>query len=174
MQEATFTVEEVTPFRFMVRLQGSLQDATIVALRDDLLPRLRKVGSKGEVIIDFIGAESCSTAARMELIEQQRAIAACRCRTAFVADRPRFRGIGLFVAHTSDDPNARAFHMLHQAQAWLSSKDGRVESITNYIRHNARKSRRWIRKLSSGESIRRAAGGGRRSSHDSQDGEGER
>jgi anti-anti-sigma regulatory factor len=100
MPEATFTVEQTTPHRFLVWLRGSLDDEVIDALSDELLPRLRKVGAKGELIIDFVGAESCTTAARLSLIDLQREIAVCSARTAFVADRPRFRGIGLFVSHS--------------------------------------------------------------------------
>lgn len=143
MQEATCTIEPVEANRLLVRLRGVLEDHVVDRLSDDLLPRVRELGAQGELIIDMQELDSCTTEGRLRLIELQRGIAQAGARTAFVADRPRFRGIGLFVAHTSGDPNARSFHFLPQAQAWLSTDEKRLVSITSYLdraRRSPRKS----------------------------------
>ncbi len=127
------TIEPLETNQLLVRLRGALEDDAIRQLSADLFPRLRELGAGGELIIDMHELESCTTEARLGLIVLQQAIAQMGARTAFVADRPRFRGIGLYVAHQSGDPNARAFHFLNQAQAWLRSGEGRVVSLTAYI-----------------------------------------
>lgn len=127
------SIEPVEKNRLMVRLRGMLEDQHLQVLSDDLLPRVRELGAKGGLIIDMQELDSCTGAARMRLIELQRSIAELGARTAFVANRPRFRGLSLYVAHLSEDPNARAFHLLSQAHEWLQSHDGRIIGITNYI-----------------------------------------
>src|SRR5687767_8839963 len=123
------SIERVEPRRLLVRLRGALEDDAVQHISDDLLPRLHEIGPGGELIIDMHELESCTTEARMRLIELQRGIAKLATRTAFVADRPRFRGVALYVAHHSDDTGARAFHLAAQADAWLRRSEGRIESI---------------------------------------------
>jgi anti-anti-sigma regulatory factor len=132
------TIERVEARRLLVRLRGSLEDDTVQHLCDDLLPRLREIGPGGELIIDMHELESCSTEARLRLIELQRDIAELSTRTAFVANRPRFRGVALYVAHHSDDTRARAFHFPAQADAWLRRSEGRIESIAAYLERHKR------------------------------------
>ena len=132
------TIERVEQRRLLVRLRGALEDETVQSLSDDLLPRLREIGPGGELIIDMHELESCSTEARLRLIELQRGIAQLSTRTAFVADRPRFRGVALYVAHHSDDTQARAFHFEAQADAWLRRSEGRVESLADYLERSKR------------------------------------
>ncbi len=131
--QGTCTIEPVERNRLLIRLCGVLEDEAIQQLSNDLFPRLREIGAGGELIIDMQELESCTTDARQRLTELQQGIAQLGARTAFVANRPRFRGIGLYVAHRSGDPNARAFHFLPQAQEWLASAQGRIVSITDYI-----------------------------------------
>ena len=133
MAEETCTIESTTSNRWTVWLRGALEDVVVERMSTELLPRLREVGGNGELIIDMSGLESCTTEARMALTSLQQEIAKVGARTAFVAERPRFRGIGLFVAHSSGDPNARSFHVLAQAQSWLVSNMGRIESLTDYL-----------------------------------------
>lgn len=127
------SIERVEPRRLLVRLRGALEDDAVQHISDDLLPRLHEIGPGGELIIDMHELESCTTEARMRLIDLQRDIAGLSTRTAFVADRPRFRGVALYVAHHSDDPSARAFHFVDQADAWLRRSEGRIESIAAYL-----------------------------------------
>lgn len=135
---AALVIERVEERRFLVRLRGVLEDDTVRSLSNDLLPRLREIGPGGELIIDMHELESCSTEARLRLIELQRGIAELATRTAFVADRPRFRGIALYVAHHSDDTQARTFHLEAQADAWLRRSEGRIESLAAYLERNKR------------------------------------
>lgn len=133
MQQAACTIEPVDANRLHVRLRGALEEHAVRRLSDELFSRLRAMGAGGELIIDMHELESCTTEARLGLTELQQGIAKLGARTAFVAHRPRFRGIGLYVAHNSGDPNARAFHFIDQAQAWLASSTGRVVSLTAYL-----------------------------------------
>ena len=69
---------------------------------------------------------------------RQFAIAPEEDGTAFVADRPRFRGVALYIAHHSDDTSARAFLVRAQADAWLRRSEGRIESIAAYLERTGR------------------------------------
>jgi hypothetical protein len=131
--QGTCTIEPLEANQLLVRLRGVLVDDAIHELSADLFPRLRELGAGGQLIIDMHELESCTTQARIGLIELQQGIARLGARTAFVAHRPRFRGIGLYVAHKSGDPNARAFHFLSEAQTWLRSGEGRVGSHIGYF-----------------------------------------
>jgi hypothetical protein len=143
------SIERVEPRRLLVRLRGALEDEAVQHISDDLLPRLHEIGPGGELIIDMLELESCTTEARMRLIELQRGIAKLATRTAFVADRPRFRGVALYVAHHSDDTSARAFHLAAQAESWLRRSEGRIESIAAYLERNKQgKTRKPVRRSS--------------------------
>ena len=157
MRDGSYDIESIGPRRLRVRLRGNLSEDTVDRLSADLLPRLQAIGTGGEVIIDLQQLSSCSTTARMRLVECQRHIATHAARTAFVANRPRFRGIGLWVAHISDDPNARAFHTTTQAQAWLRSTEGRVQSIASYLTRALKVKPQGRAKRSSEELIARIA-----------------
>jgi hypothetical protein len=152
--QGTCTIEPLEPNQLLIRLRGVLEDDAIQQLSADLFPRLREIGAGGELIIDMHELESCTTGARLGLILLQQAIAKLGARTAFVAARPRFRGIGLYVAHQSGDPNARAFHFLPQAKAWLRSGEGRVVSITAYIDRSRQSPRSNPRPRRSSEDLR--------------------
>ncbi len=132
------SIERVEPRRLLLRLCGALEDDAVQNISGDLLRRLHELGPGGELIIDMHALESCTTEARMRLIELQRGIAKLAVRTAFVTNRPRFRGVALYVAHHSDDTNARAFHLPAQADAWLRRSDGRIESIAAYLERDKR------------------------------------
>ena len=136
--ETASSIERVEAGRLLVRLRGALQDDAVQHLSDDLLRRLDAIGPGGELIIDMNELESCTTEARMRLIELQRGIAKLAVRTAFVADRPRFRGVALYIAHHSDDTSARAFLLRAQADAWLRRSEGRIESIAAYLERTGR------------------------------------
>lgn len=151
------SIERVEPRRLLVRLRGVLEDDTVQHLSADLLPRLHEIGPGGELIIDMHELESCTTEARLRLIELQRGIAKLATRTAFVADRPRFRGVALYVAHHSDDTSARAFHLPAQADAWLRRSEGRIESIAAYLERNKQGKTRRPARRSSDELIARVA-----------------
>jgi hypothetical protein len=132
------SIERVEACRLLVRLRGALEDDTVQHLSEALLARLDEIGPGGELIIDMHELESCTTEARLRLIELQRGIAKLAARTAFVADRPRFRGVALYVAHHSDDTYARAFHLVAQADAWLRRSEGRIESLAAYVARTKR------------------------------------
>ncbi len=129
----TASIEHLEASRLLVRLRGAFEADAVQHLSDELLRQLDAIGPGGELIIDMNELESCTTEARMRLILLQRGIAKRGVRTAFVADRPRFRGVALFVAHHSDDMYARAFLLRAQADAWLLRSEGRIESIAAYL-----------------------------------------
>lgn len=79
--------------------------------------------------MDFTQVSGCTRQARESLAILQRALADRRVRTAFIASRPRYRGLALWIAHVAEDPNARSFHVRAQAEDWLSSRQTRTEKL---------------------------------------------
>lgn len=114
-----------------VRARGSVVASDVTTLAQRLLPN--DMGTGWELLVDLTELDGFDGEARLELQALQRALAAQEVRTAFVADRPRIRGLALWLAHTSNDPLARPFHHRQQAEAWLASREGRVQSITEYL-----------------------------------------
>ncbi len=131
MLHRSFTIETVEPRRLMVRLLGELDEDGARALTEALVPG--NIGTGWHLLMDLTAFEGCSYDTRMLLAELQRALAERDVRTAFIAIRPRFRGMALWISHVAEDPNARAFHRLEQAEAWLASTAGRLQALVNYF-----------------------------------------
>lgn len=79
------------------------------------------------VTIDLCGLVDCHIFARTVLVRVQKAIAVKARRTAYLADRPRFRGLGQWIAHLAADGNARAVVSQQQLDEWLSGSVERID-----------------------------------------------
>lgn len=131
MPSQSLIVEKAGLRRMEVRADGPIDASDVAALASRLLPN--DMGHGWELLVDLTELTGFDGEARRELQVLQRALAAQEVRTAFVADRPRLRGLALWLAHTTNDPLARPFHQRDQAEAWLASREGRVQSITEYL-----------------------------------------
>lgn len=131
MTAHSIIAEKVDLRRVEVRAVGSIDEHDVDALTNQLIPN--DMGTDWELLVDLTGMSGFTSEARRALADLQQALAARAVRTAFVADRPRLRGLALWLAHTTNDPLARPFHQRTQAEAWLASREGRVQSITGYL-----------------------------------------
>lgn len=152
MSDHSLVADKVGLRRMEVRATGSVDADDVIALSGRLLPN--DMGTGWELLVDLTEVSGFDADARRELQTLQRALAAQEVRTAFVADRPRVRGLALWLAHTSNDPLARPFHLRAQAEAWLASREGRVQSITEYL-ERARTGRDRDAKETPSEKLRR-------------------
>lgn len=102
-----------------IRLVGELEVDDV----NNLLNNLPwEVMARAKILIDLTGVQSCSRSARRALANLQREFAEFGGRTAFIAPRPRLRGLGLWVAHVAGDANAGCFRTRAQAERWLLAK----------------------------------------------------
>ncbi len=81
------------------------------------------------VLWDLRKVRRCDLGARQAMKQLQSEIAKKAVRTAYVASRPRIRGVALWVVHTSGDALARPFANHNQAMDWLDATRGRIEAI---------------------------------------------
>jgi len=125
------TTEKVDLRRVEVRACGSIDAHDVDRLASELLPN--DMGNGWELLVDWTELSGYTPEARQALLQLQRALAERSVRTAFVAERPRLRGLALWLAHTTNDPLARPFHQRAQADAWLASREGRIQYLTQYL-----------------------------------------
>lgn len=79
------------------------------------------------VTVDLRGLTDFHVFARTVLVRIQREISGHAKRTAYIADRPRFRGLALWVAHLAEDGNARAVVSNEQLEEWFASSEERID-----------------------------------------------
>ncbi|MCH9683583.1 MAG: hypothetical protein K0V04_19250 [Deltaproteobacteria bacterium] len=115
------SIDRRQPRRFAVHLVGDLGLTEAMDLMRQVLAQVDEIGDEARVVLDMTALQGCTTAARKQLVLMQRGLARRGCRTAYVSDRPRFRGMGLWLCHHADDVNGRAFYTMDQADAWLAT-----------------------------------------------------
>lgn len=80
------------------------------------------------VLFDLEELEGCQLLARPALIALQMRIASQKRRTAWVASRPRFRGLGLLVCHEARDPRATVVANRELAGEWFEGDGVREDA----------------------------------------------
>ncbi len=111
-----------------IKLAGVLTAPRVSEFEPDVA-RVLAAGDRQQVLWDMRGVRRCDLGGRRALRRIQHAIKAKRYRTAYLASRPRIRGVALWVAHTSGDELARPFAKHEFAMDWLELSIGRVEDI---------------------------------------------
>lgn len=115
--------------RIEVRLEGSLTLDRVQAVAADLQQLLVDHEGPLALLFDLMEVRRCELKAREELVKIQRTLAARNFRTVYLADRPRIRGITLWVVHFSEDGNARIVVNQHEAEDWLQLDVERLEYV---------------------------------------------
>lgn len=93
-----------------------------------------------DLVVDLRELTECRLLARAVLADLHTEIKGRLRRSAYVADRPRFRGMALYVGHVAEDETTKAVRNTPAAEAWLASEERRVADI-----------RRRLEKLAKGE-----------------------
>ncbi len=111
-----------------VELAGSLDERLAADVEREVL-RVVTPLPPGEFAVIFQTGKlsDCSMGARPVLVRLQQALSNRVRRTAYLDDRPRFRGLALWVVHVAEDRNAKAVATPEQLRLWLDSAVGRVE-----------------------------------------------
>ncbi|MEZ4384451.1 MAG: hypothetical protein R3A79_24190 [Nannocystaceae bacterium] len=136
-----WTLTEGEGGRLSVNLRGELDEPAAQRL-SQALRDMTAAATPGayDVVFDLNGLRRCSVEARGVLAELQRYLGGCTRRTAYVTNRPIFRGLALWVCHTAPDSNARTFPSLGHAKSWMNSSESRLDSIAESADH-------WIGRL---------------------------
>lgn len=129
---ASFEIQGPTAGILRVGLFGHLEEPVATRLEEELAHVLAPVAAAGlrGVVVDLCGLEECHVFARTVLVRVQKLFATKAKRTAYLADRPRFRGLALWVMHLADDSNAKAVMNEQQATDWL---DGTSERLADAV-----------------------------------------
>jgi len=116
--------------RFTVDLRGEVNAQAADGLDRELRSQLAGIeGGSCEVLFDLNDLRRCDAQARSALARLQHHIGGVARRTAYVANRPAFRGLALWVCHTAPDDNARTFPSVDEATAWLTSSELRPDTL---------------------------------------------
>ena len=138
---ATWSLAQAEPGRVLITLRGDFEEAHAVALETTLREHLTAVPPGAlEVVVSIGDLTRCSVEAREVLLRAQRYLGGVARRTAYVANRPLFRGVGLWICHHAPDANARTFASLAQADVWLAETTRRDDDL-------ASKAARWLARL---------------------------
>lgn len=110
-----------------VELFGMLDEPSAVLLEGALSREVSKFASGSfSVLFVLAGMSDCTMQARMVLARIQGVLAKKARRTVYLDDRPRFRGMALWVMHLAGDGNAKAVSSPEQARQWLAGTVDRV------------------------------------------------
>jgi hypothetical protein len=124
---ASFTIAS-SPGRLEITLLGAFDEPDAVELEAQL--KEERGRAKALVLFDLRRLESCTILARSVLSRiQKEVLGPVARRTAYVADRPLFRGLALWITHVSEDENAKSVVNEEQAQEWLMGNSHRVADL---------------------------------------------
>lgn len=137
----TWSIAQGDRGRVLISLRGAFEEPHALALEATLRERLGAAPPGAiEVVVNIGDLTRCSVEAREVLLRAQRNLGGVARRTAYVANRPLFRGLGLWICHHAPDANARTFASLAQAEVWLADDTRRDEDL-------AHKAARWLDRL---------------------------
>lgn len=137
----TWSVTQTDRGRVVITLRGDFEAAHAVALETTLRESLAAVPAGAiEVVVSIGDLTRCTVEAREVLLRTQRHLAGVARRTAYVANRPLFRGVGLWICHRAPDAHARTFPNLELAEVWLAETTRRDDDL-------ARTSARWVARM---------------------------
>jgi len=129
-QHEAWTLSETEHGLLRVSLRGDFDEASARRLDLTLRDRLAAVAPGSTVLLlDLNEMRRCSVGAREVLAGLQRHVGGLVRRTAWVTNRPIFRGIALWVCHCAPDSNARTFASIADANGWLESSGAREDLL---------------------------------------------
>lgn len=142
---STWSIAPAERGRVVVGLRGAFDTADAGAFAEELRRQLASVTPGSiEVYFDLDELTRCSIDARTILLDLQRFLGHVARRTAYVANRPLFRGIGLWICHMAPDANARTFAVAVHADAWLADATPREVEL-------AARSAHWVGRITGKE-----------------------
>lgn len=124
-----YEIEHVAHDRAAIVLRGVLEGPSLPGLGDEVGLLLGGLPTGCGVVVDLTAVERCDRAACRTLARIQRRLKAHRCRTAWLAHRPRLRGAAWWVVHVAEDPNAMPVTDRRFAEQWLEARGPRLDHL---------------------------------------------
>lgn len=112
---------------------GTWEEETALAYARAMEELVRAREGQPHLVVDLREIDGCTILARGVLADLQTALAEGVGRSVYVADRPRFRGLCLWIAHVSGDPNMRVVRDIEDVDDWLSSTQARFDEVKNRL-----------------------------------------
>lgn len=86
-----------------------------------------RAGPVEALVVDATQLEHCSILARGRLADAQERLKTHQTRCVYLADSPQIRGLCLWIVRVAEDANARVVARKDEVDAWLESREGRLE-----------------------------------------------
>ncbi len=125
----SFEIHAASQHQLTISLGGKLTGGDLERVESDVREAIGKTDGDVGILWDLRKVRTCDLGARQSMQKLQSEIAAKKLRSAYVASRPRIRGVALWIVHTSGDALSRPFANADQAWDWLDASSGRVEAI---------------------------------------------
>lgn len=122
----------MAPPAVTVELSGRLTEEDAITMEREVWDQLQTAELSLPVLFDLEELEGCQLLARPALIALQTRIASQQRRSAWVASRPRFRGLGLLICHEARDPLASVVPNRELATQWFEG-DGKREDAAQRV-----------------------------------------
>jgi len=84
------------------------------------------------VLLDLTDVTECGIGACRRLAVLQRKIGAGGCRTAYLTDRARIRGVAWWIVHAAKDPRAMPTNTMAHAERWLEGSAMRIDELHDH------------------------------------------
>lgn len=127
---------EGTPARWTLVIRGKLDEATGLAVHEQLREHARQGAAPSEVLFDLRGVEDYDVLGRAELAAAHRTLVAKHRRCAYVSTTTRIRGLAILAIGEVQDRNAQAVATIEQGEVWLT--EGRlVDAQFSGVEHGA-------------------------------------
>ena len=145
---ATWTLDRPAPDRLVITLRGEF-DADDARLLEAAIREHLSGAAPGALValIHLSDLTRCTLAGREGLLAVQKLLGGVARRTAYLAQRPIFRGLGLWICHQAPDSNARTFPSPDLAASWLGSAEPRERALAD-------RAVAWIGRLSAAKEAR--------------------
>lgn len=131
----SYQITQPSPGQLHVEISGVLSSTLTQQLWADLLAWIaRQPSARFDTLLDLRRVVDCSPDARAALVQVQKLLSTGARRTAYVANRPRLRGVALWVLHASEDAYGRAVATPEQASAWFQESRDRGSFTEQAVR----------------------------------------
>ena len=124
-----YEIEHVADDRAAIVLGGVLQGSSLPGLGEEVHRLLSELLWGSGVVVDLTAVAHCDPAACCTLARIQRRLKARDCRTAWLARRPRLRGVAWWIVHAAEDPRAMPVTERRFAEQWLLTDERRLDYL---------------------------------------------
>ena len=116
----------VSPNLLTIELLGVINGDTGGDLITAVKSKVTDTPNVKNVLIDFSNIRDCSLLGRRELINLQLFLKEKKLRTAYLATKPRYKGLGFIVGARSKDSNLNCCQKMDEVNNWFNTDASRL------------------------------------------------